>query len=356
MDESGKEIETMNQMNLMPHQQPLTNMTVFPYYNPELQAINNYPQMNYISNIQAYNGYPPHLQFYQEGQQINMLNSQENNYSQINQIPSSIPQEKTIPKSNISYLITTVTNLLNEGKITMDYLKSKTEHKSNGINNNSINSDYSCSSPSIKSVESISKSNKSKNNYLNENTNSKNNYPKKNGNILPDGSQCENPLCRYVFNSNKEKIKVRIKGLKAQDKKLCKKCCEAVEKGHFCYYCNSIYRDELTDTAKWVECDFCKKWEHFDCELTKGKKYSTMEELTDVKQYMCPICTLKNIEQKDNEKKLQKKLINKKRRGDIFEDQKSKKNQRKDLRNLKSEKCSELLDDVEKIESFRNYK
>ena len=71
---------------------------------------------------------------------------------------------------------------------------------------------------------------------------------------------------------------------------------------------------------------------------------------------MCPICINKKIEQRDNEKKIQKKLINKKRRGDIFEDQKSKKNQRKDLRNLKSEKCSELLEDVELIESFKNCK
>jgi hypothetical protein len=54
--------------------------------------------------------------------------------------------------------------------------------------------------------------------------------------------------------------------------------------------------------------------------------------------------------------KIQKKYINKKRRGDIFDDQKCKKNQIKDLRNLKSEKCSELLEDIELIDSIINCK
>ena len=71
---------------------------------------------------------------------------------------------------------------------------------------------------------------------------------------------------------------------------------------------------------------------------------------------MCPCCVNKRIEQKNNDIKLQKKLINKKRRGDTFDDQKYKKNQRKDLRNLKSEKCSELLDDIKLIDSLKNSK
>ena len=109
---------------------------------------------------------------------------------------------------------------------------------------------------------------------------------------------------------------IKIKGLKIQEKKFCKKCCDAVVKGHFCYYCKSIYRDDMSDTSKWVECDFCKKWEHFDCELTKGKRYSTKQELEEVKQYMCPICVNERAEQKNIDSKIQKKLINKKRRGD----------------------------------------
>ena len=125
---------------------------------------------------------------------------------------------------------------------------------------------------------------------------------KKNGNIS-EILRCENPICKYIFNSNKDKFKIKIKGLKTQEKRLCKKCCDAVVKGHFCYYCSSIYRDDMSDTAKWVECDFCKKWEHFDCELSKGKRYSTTQELNDVKQYMCPICLNERAEQKNIDSK-----------------------------------------------------
>ena len=78
--------------------------------------------------------------------------------------------------------------------------------------------------------------------------------------------------------------------------------------------------------------------------------------MNDVKHYMCPICINEKNGQKNIDNKLQKKLINKKRRGDVFDDQKCKKNQRKDLRNLKSEKCSELLEDMELIDTYTNYK
>ena len=108
----------------------------------------------------------------------------------------------------------------------------------------------------------------------------------------------------------------------------------------------------MTDSAKWVQCDFCQKWEHFDCELQKGKRYFTVQELNEVKNYKCPMCTNDKNEPKHIDNKIQKKLINKKRRGDVFDDQKCKKNQRKDLRNLKSEKYSELLEDMELINSF----
>ena len=112
----------------------------------------------------------------------------------------------------------------------------------------------------------------------------------------------------------------------------------------------------MTDAAKWVQCDFCNNWEHCDCELLKGKRYSSVQEINELKHYTCPICTNKKNGEKNLDNKIQKKLINKKRRGDIFDDQKCKKNQRKDLRNLKSEKCSELLEDMELIDSLMNGK
>ena len=347
MDKERREQETMDKMNFTMTQHPLPDMRTFPYYAPDFNSISNYPQIGYIENIQQMNGYSHPIGLFRENSQINPLNTPENKLTPKNQNTSVQVSEKPKAKPYISYLITTVTNLLNEGKITMKYLKERTEQSANGVNNNlKSGSEYS-SSPSIKTMRSSSKSTKIKNLNLCGNS-------KINGNSS-ESFKCENPLCKYIFNSNKDKYKVKIKGLKTQEKKLCKKCCDAVEKGHFCYYCNAIYRDDMSDTAKWVECDFCKKWEHFDCELTKGKRYSTTQELSEV-EYMCPKCVNERVEQKNIDNKIQKKLINKKRRGDAFDDQKCKKNQRKDLRNLKSEKCSELLEDVQLIESFKSCK
>ena len=68
----------------------------------------------------------------------------------------------------------------------------------------------------------------------------------------------------------------------------------------------NLYSDDMTDAAKWVECDYCNKWEHFDCELQKGKTYSSVQELNDVKNYMCPICRNKKNGEKNMDNKIQK--------------------------------------------------
>jgi hypothetical protein len=306
-----------------------------------MQGLQNYPQMNMYNNLQQMNGYPYPMEMSKEETPLKAPSTPENKNISKNQNSNSSGPEKQKVKPYINLLINTVNNLMKEGKITMKYLKEKTEHKSNHINVNTNRNSTDSSSPSIQPITS----NKKPSNEKLSNINS-----------IHENGQCENPLCKNIFASNKDKFKTKIKGLKVQEKNFCKKCCDAVEKGHFCYYCNAIYRDDMTDNAKWVECDFCKKWEHFDCELQKGKRYSTKQELDDVKHYMCPICTNKKNGEKNMDNKIQKKLINKKRRGDIFDDQKCKKNQRKDLRNLKSEKCSELLEDMELIDSFLNCK
>ena len=340
MENKPRDQEAMNYMNINMNSPPINNIGGYPYYIPDIQSMPNYPPMNMFNNFHQMNGYPYQMEHTKEENQINPPSTPENKNTQKNQNSNS--SEKTKAKPYINLLINTVKNLMNEGKITMKYLKEKTEHKLNNINSNyNRNSPDSSSSPSLPTMTSYKKINNEKINNINN---------------IQENGQCENPLCKYIFNSNKDKYKTKIKGLKNQEKNLCKKCCDAVEKGHFCYYCNAIYRDDMTDSAKWVECDFCKKWEHFDCELMKGKRYTTVQELNDVKHYMCPICINEKNGQKNMDKKIQKKLINKKRRGVVFDDQKCKKNQRKDLRNLKSEKCSELLEDIELIESFTNCK
>ena len=334
MERKSSGQEAMNSMNMTMNPLSFNNIGGYQYFISDYRPHANFPQMNMFNNIQPMNGYPYQMEINKEEPQINPPNTPENQTLSKSQNSNSAQQEKQNTKPYINLLITTVTNLMKEGKITMKYLKEKTENKTNIYSRNNSDSSYSPSLPTMTSYKRI----------INEKAN--------NLGGKHENGQCENLLCKYYFNSNKEKFKTKIKGLKNQEKNLCKKCCDAVENGHFCYYCNQIYRDDMTDTAKWVECDYCKKWEHFDCELQKGKRYSSQQELNDITEYMCPICVNERNGQKNMDNKIQKKLINKKRRGDIFDDQKCKKNQRKDLRNLKSEKCSELLEDIELIESF----
>jgi len=269
--------------------------------------------------------------------------------------PSNQPTtEKQKIKPYINLLINTVNNLFNEGKISTKYLNEKTEHKSTHSNIATTNSMGNSTNRKISETSSLNNTNsnkkscggkKSQNTLQPNHLHINENHQKSNH----KNESCENPFCRNTFNTNKDRYKTKIKGLKLQEKNLCKMCYEAFEKGHFCYYCNSIYRDGIIDFAEWVECDYCRGWEHFNCEIEKGKKYANKQELDDEKHYMCPICVNKRNNQKTIDNKFQKKLISKKRRGDVFDDQKNKKNQRKDLRNLKSEKCSELLEDIELI-------
>lgn len=354
MESKPSNKEPINQINPNMNQIPMNNLPNYPYYIPDYHAMQNYPQMALYANRQQMNGYQYQMEQPREEQaypQSPVHKAQNNQKISSSNQPTT---EKQKIKPYINLLITTVNNLFKEGKISNKYLNEKTEHKLNHQNINTINSVGNSSNRKVSEASSLNNTNSVK-----KTTNMKKpsnasaiyhindqNHPKLNH----KNDCCDN--CENNFTSNKDKYKTKMKGQKLQDKNLCKSCFEAVEKGHFCYYCNSIYREGLLDTAKWVECDYCGGWEHFYCEIEKGKKYASVQELNDEKHYMCPICVNKRNSQKTLDNKIQKKLINKKRRGDVFDDQKNKKNQRKDLRNLKSEKCSELLEDIELIEKL----
>ena len=368
MEHKQQKQESMNQMNLGMNQYPLNSIQNYQYFIPDYHNIPNIPQMAIYGNHQQMNGY-----YY----------PMENTREESSFPPNPGPKAQNVPKSSssnqspiekqkikpyINLLITTVNNLFKEGKITMKYLNEKTEHKINHVNNNG-SSIHSLNSSTTNNINVYNKNLSDNSSTNNVNTNRKVNSKKHQNTSGTNNSysndithqkqnhsndKCENDFCQNIFNSNKEKFKTKIKGLKVQEKNLCKSCSKALEEGHFCYYCNVIYRDGVPDPKNWVECDFCDGWEHINCEIEKGKKYKEVKDLIDEKHYMCPICVNKRNNQKNIENKIQKKLINKKRRGDVFDDQKNKKNQRKDLRNLKSEKCSELLEDIGLIEQFTN--
>ena len=361
MERKSANPEPMNQMSPGMGQIPLNNIPTYPYYLPDYHTMQNYPQMAMYGNRPQLNGYQYQMEQPREEQAYPQSPSQKVQNGQKVSSSNQPTTEKQKIKPYINLLITTVNNLFKEEKISLKYLNEKTEHKPNhqnsGLNNsvNGLNSNINMRKVSdTSSLNNTNNTKKSSNNKKPQNavgTNHSNTNEVNHQKLNHKVDCCENTHCENIFNSNKDKYKTKIKGLKIQEKNLCKMCFEAFEKGHFCYYCNSIYREGLPDNEKWVACEYCAGWEHFNCELTKGKRYSEGYQLTAEKHYMCPICVNKKNDQK-NMDKIQKKLINKKRKGESLDDQKNKKNQRKDLRNLKSEKSSELYEDIELIEKL----
>lgn len=352
IENPSQDHEIMNKIGLPPYP-PLPNN--LGYFGTQINSISNYQTIP-LPNIPPQNNPyipPPDTSPVQNLPEKTSLDNNQQPKTSANEFCT----EKQKQKSYIDYLINTVNNLLSEGKITLKYLEEKTEPKI-------IPPLGEKEEKSIKSITSSLKNNSHKdyssksrkNSFQNQNNtyyyenihgiNSKRSFDNE--------KRCENPFCKYVFSSNKEKNRVKINGAKANEKILCDECCKAVDSRQFCYYCGAIYREKLIDTAVWIECDYCHKWEHFECELHKGKRYSNRQELNNVKRYMCPDCANKREEKKMIDNELKKKLIKKKRKSDLFDEQSNKKSKFKDLRNLKSEKCSELLTDVMLIEQIKN--
>jgi hypothetical protein len=67
---------------------------------------------------------------------------------------------------------------------------------------------------------------------------------------------------------------------------LCNACGLHYKKGHFCIYCNQIYRESDADDPvhPWIGCDRCSRWTHAKCEETNGYK------ITSGTPYLCPDC------------------------------------------------------------------
>jgi len=181
-------------------------------------------------------------------------------------INSSKTQTHTNNINYFDFLIKATDNLIKTGEISLDYI-----YKENTIDNNIINS-Y---------------------NYNNNNINSINND---NINSKFFSNKCRNQICFELIINSPSVI-------------YCKKCYEAYKKGDYCFYCNIIYRDfkdpeRYKDDKSWIQCDYCHKWTHIQCEMEKGV-YKNLTKLTNNEhfKYICPICRLKNINNCNNGKK-----------------------------------------------------
>ena len=197
---------------------------------------------------------------------------------------TNFPQIKTKKEENqfksnyLDLLISSLDSQLEKGEITLEYLYSKT-----------IKYDFDLT--------------------LFEN----NNYSKK----------CENKTCAIIADDPLKIFQSKFyssSSYKSQTLNLCEKCYEAYKKGNYCYYCNIIYRDfdfntSYYDKKKWIQCDYCLRWEHMQCEEKKGKYYNVEQlALNPNFKYMCPFCRKDNDKIiKELSKKKKKKVLCKKR-------------------------------------------
>ena len=197
---------------------------------------------------------------------------------------TNFPQIKTKKEENqfksnyLDLLISSLDSQLEKGEITLEYLYSKT-----------IKYDFGLT--------------------LFEN----NNYSKK----------CENKTCAIIADDPLKIFQSKFyssSSYKSQTLNLCEKCYEAYKKGNYCYYCNIVFRDfdfntSYYDKKKWIQCDYCLRWEHMQCEEKKGK-YTNIEQLAlnPNFKYMCPFCRKDNDEIiKEYYNKKEKKVLSKKR-------------------------------------------
>ena len=77
MDKERREQGAIDRMNLTMAHCLQPDMRTFPYYNPEFNSLNNYPQIGYMENIQQMNGYSHQLGLFQENSQLKPFDNSE---------------------------------------------------------------------------------------------------------------------------------------------------------------------------------------------------------------------------------------------------------------------------------------
>ena len=255
------------------HQSTLTNLSTNSLLSIQNQPSTKQTEKKILSNL------------FQTSKQQQRFFTMENK-NQINE--SNILQIKTQKELNITQnqfktnyldlLVSSLDSQFEKGEITLNYLNSK-----------SIKFDFD-----INSFKT-------------------NNYSKK----------CENKICSIIVDDPSKIFPSKFyssNSYKSQILNLCEKCYIAFKKGNYCYYCNVIYRDfdfntSYYDKKKWIQCDYCLRWEHMQCEENKGKLFNIEQlALNPNFMYMCPFCRKENDKIiKGNCKKKEKKCLNKKR-------------------------------------------
>ncbi|KAL0481617.1 histone-lysine N-methyltransferase [Acrasis kona] len=99
----------------------------------------------------------------------------------------------------------------------------------------------------------------------------------------------QQPLCCGNYKCQTTQTPLWRKGWVSSEGKtimLCNACGLHYKKGHFCMFCNQIYRESDADdhSNPWIGCDRCSHWVHKKCEERNGIDCSSQTP------YSCPEC------------------------------------------------------------------
>ena len=132
--------------------------------------------------------------------------------------------------------------------------------------------------------------------------------------IRKNHRKCDNIVCSVVSSKQTTSLNKwsKFKISNGDVIWLCTLCSDAFLKKQYCYYCYSIYSEEIHDGKEWIECDYCKLWHHCACEENYGNFKDISKQVHDKSfKYKCPVC-IKNEE--DQEKKLSKNIASPKKK------------------------------------------
>ena len=111
--------------------------------------------------------------------------------------------------------------------------------------------------------------------------------------------KCSNKLCSMQGLSTDIEIGwVRRKLGKQKYQWLCKNCSLAYQLGQYCDYCFQIYLDKtkhnaVVDGREWIQCEWCKKWLHTECEEANRNKDIKISLIDSNFKFLCLKCSEK---------------------------------------------------------------
>ena len=207
-----------------------------------------------------------------------------------------------VKESYLDLLIESANTLISKG-LNINTLKElKKTHNNTNTNkphHNTTNSNHTTKTNNT--IMSLSNSHPSKHSSSSNNNNNTNHhhYPSSSSSNTFSW-KCENKICPVIVNKKNNIYQAKINSLKNKILCLCSLCYQAWKNGQYCYYCGIIYRQYrgtkgFNEHKTWIGCDYCKNWEHVQCEEQKGC-YSNLSQLIKKNKhlkYKCPVCRSK---------------------------------------------------------------